>query len=231
LFLKAMTMDQSKNRAIVMGDKAASTAEEGEVMRRDFYKFGLVLSLGALAFAAACKPAGSESASTTPPAAETTNTVAPAVDAPATNAVAAATNAVEPATNAVAAPTNAVAAATPAAGAVTLAVTDASGATLSGDPVKGEAVFRQCQTCHVKQVGVNKVGPSLAGIVGRPAGSIPGFRYSEANKNSGITWSEQELYVYLEDPKAKVPGTIMAFVGIKDSQKRADVIAYLKTPS
>jgi cytochrome c len=194
-------------------------------MRRDFQKFGLVLSLGALAMVAACKPAGSESASTTPPAPEATNTVAPA-----TNAVAAATNAVEPATNAVAPATNAVAA-VPAAGAVTLAVTDAAGATLSGDATKGAAVFRQCQTCHVKEVGVNKVGPSLAGIVGRPAGSIPGFRYSEANKGSGITWSEQELYVYLEDPKKKIPGTTMAFVGIKDSQKRADLIAYLKSPT
>jgi cytochrome c len=202
-------------------------------MRQDFYKLGLIVSLGALAFAAGCKPAGSESAST-PPATEATNTVAAATGEAATNAVAGATNTVEAATNAVAAPTNAVAAttpATPAAGAVVLAVTDAAGATLSGDPTKGEAVFRQCQTCHVKQVGVNKVGPSLAGIVGRPAGSIPGFRYSEANKGSGITWTEQELYVYLEDPKKKVPGTIMAFAGIKDSQKRADLISYLKTPS
>jgi cytochrome c len=213
--------------------------EKDDVMRQDFYKLGLIVSLGALAFAAGCKPAGSESASTTPPASEATNTVAAATGEAATNAVAGATNTVEAATNAVAAPTNAVAAttpatatpATPAAGAVVLAVTDAAGATMSGDPVKGEAVFRQCQTCHVKQVGVNKVGPSLAGIVGRPAGSIPGFRYSEANKGSGITWTEQELYTYLEDPKKKVPGTIMAFAGIKDSQKRADVIAYLKAPS
>jgi cytochrome c len=203
-------------------------------MRQDFYKLGLIVSLGALAFAAGCKPAGSEGAATTPPATEATNTVAAATGEAATNAVAGATNTVEAATNAVAAPTNAVAAttpATPAAGAVVLAVTDAAGATLSGDPTKGEAVFRQCQTCHVKQVGVNKVGPSLAGIVGRTAGSIPGFRYSEANKGSGITWTEQELYVYLEDPKKKIPGTIMAFAGIKDSQKRADLISYLKAPS
>jgi cytochrome c len=112
-----------------------------------------------------------------------------------------------------------------------LAIKDASGADLSGDPTKGAATFRQCQTCHVKEVGVNKVGPSLAGIVGRKSGSVPGFRYSEANKGSGIVWSEQELYVYLENPRATIPGTTMAFVGIKDSQKRADLIAYLKTPS
>jgi cytochrome c len=201
-------------------------------MRRDFYKFGLVASLSALALLGACGPGAGTGASKAPeapaaeaPAAAPTNAVAEAPAAAPTNAVAEA-----PA----AAPTNAVAAAAPAAapaaGAVVLAVTDASGATLSGDPTKGAATFRQCQTCHVKEVGVNKVGPSLAGVVGRPAGSVPGFNYSAANKGSGITWSEQELYVYLENPKAKIPGTTMAFVGIKDSQKRADLIAYLKTP-
>ena len=190
-------------------------------MRRNFVKLGLVVSLSTVAFLAGCGPKASETA--TAPA---TNAVAeaPAATAPATNAVAEV-----PAPAAPAAPT-AVAAA-PAAGAMVLAIKDASGADMSGDPTKGAAVFRQCQTCHVKEIGVNKVGPSLAGIVGRHSGSIPGFRYSEANKNSGITWSEQELYVYLENPKAKIPGTIMAFVGIKDSQKRADLIAYLKTPA
>jgi cytochrome c len=200
-----------------------------DAMRRDVFKLGMIVSLGALAFAAGCGQSGGDSASTTPPAATeapATNAVG-ATDAPATNAVAA--------TNAVEAPTNAVAAATPAAapaaGAVTLAVVDAAGATLSGDATKGATTFRQCQTCHVKEIGVNKVGPSLAGIVGRAAGTIPGFNYSAANKGSGITWTEQELYVYLEDPKKKIPGTTMAFAGIKDSQKRADLIAYLKQPA
>jgi cytochrome c len=198
------------------------------MMRRDLNRLGLIVSLSALALVSACGPKASETAqapAATPPAAE----------APATNAVADAP-AAAPATNAVAdapaaTPAAAAVAAAPAAGAVVLAVKNAAGVDMSGDPTKGAAVFRQCQTCHVKEVGVNKVGPSLAGIVGRPAGSIPGFRYSEANKGSGITWTEQELYVYLEDPKAKIPGTIMAFVGIKDSQKRADLIAYLKSPT
>jgi cytochrome c len=198
------------------------------MMRRDLNRLGLIVSLSALALVSACGPKASETAqapAATPPAAE----------APATNAVADAP-AAAPATNAVAdapaaAPAAAAVAAAPAAGAVVLAVKNAAGVDMSGDPTKGAAVFRQCQTCHVKEVGVNKVGPSLAGIVGRPAGTIPGFRYSEANKGSGITWTEQELYVYLEDPKAKIPGTIMAFVGIKDSQKRADLIAYLKSPT
>jgi cytochrome c len=204
-------------------------------MRRNLVKLGLVVSLSAMAVVVGCSPKASETAEA-PAAAETaaaaTNAVAePAADA--TNTVAA-TNAVAEAPAVAATNTVAPAAATaaaPAAGAVVLAIKDASGADLSGDATKGAAVFRQCQTCHVKEVGVNKVGPSLAGIVGRPAGTIPGFRYSDANKNSGITWTEQELYVYLEDPKKKVPGTIMAFVGIKDSQKRADLIAYLKSPT
>ncbi|MBX9747150.1 MAG: cytochrome c family protein, partial [Hyphomonadaceae bacterium] len=76
--------------------------------------------------------------------------------------------------------------------------------------------------------GVNRVGPSLYGIVGRRAGSIPGFRYSAANQSSGITWTEQELFNYLQDPRARIPGTIMAFVGLRNPQQRADVIAYLK---
>jgi cytochrome c len=204
-------------------------------MRRDFYKFGLFMSLSALALVASCGPQASETADA--PAA--TNAVA---EAPATNAVAEvpATNAVAetpavPATNAVAetlaAAPAAVAAAAPAAGAVVLDVVNAAGVTMSGDATKGAAVFRQCLTCHVKEPGVNKVGPSLAGIVGRTSGQVAGFRYSEANKNSGIVWTEQELYKYLENPRATIPGTIMAFAGIKDSQKRADLIAYLNTPS
>lgn len=188
-------------------------------MRRNFTKIGLFVSLGAIALVSACGPKASETAeapAATPPAAE----------APATNAVAEAP-AAAPATNAVAeAP-----AVAPAAGAVVLAIKDVAGVDMSGDPTKGAATFRQCQTCHVREIGVNKVGPSLAGVVGRAAGSVPGFTYSAANKGSGITWTEQELYVYLENPKAKIPGTIMAFVGIKDSQKRADLIAYLKSPT
>lgn len=122
----------------------------------------------------------------------------------------------------------AVTPAAPAAGAVLLEVRNAAGAQLSGDATAGARVFRQCLTCHVTTAGVNKVGPSLNGIIGREAGTIPGFRYSNANKNSDITWTEQELYNYLENPRAKIPGTIMSFVGLRDSQQRADVIAYLK---
>lgn len=111
---------------------------------------------------------------------------------------------------------------------VTLAATDASGAPLVGDLTRGKKIFGQCMTCHTLDAGVNRVGPSLHGVIGRPAGSVPGFKYSRANAESHITWTEQELFAYLENPRARVPGTIMAFIGLKDAQQRADVIAYIK---
>lgn len=116
----------------------------------------------------------------------------------------------------------------PAATLIALNITDANGAQLSGDTARGQRIFAQCATCHSPEQGVNRVGPSLYGVVGRHSGSVPGFRYSDANRNSGITWTEQELFTYLENPRAKVPGTIMAFVGLRNPQQRADVIAYLK---
>jgi cytochrome c len=104
-----------------------------------------------------------------------------------------------------------------------------NGKPLFGNPTTGKAVFATCGTCHSIVAGQNKVGPSLHGVVGRHSGSIPGFRYSAANKNSGIVWTEQKLFDYLAAPQKMVPGTFMTFTGYKDPQKRADVIAYLKT--
>ncbi|WKW51532.1 c-type cytochrome [Rhodomicrobium lacus] len=100
----------------------------------------------------------------------------------------------------------------------------------AGDPVKGEQVFKQCKICH--QVGPTAkpgVGPVQNNVVGAKAGSRPGFNYSDAMKNSGLTWDEATLDKYLENPKAIVPGTKMVFVGLKNPQDRADVIAYLAT--
>ncbi len=102
---------------------------------------------------------------------------------------------------------------------------------LTGDAAAGKSVFAQCRTCHVTDKGVNRVGPSLAGIIGRKAGSVEGFNYSPANKEGGITWTEEQMYVYLENPQRTIPKTKMIFAGIPDAQKRADVIAYLKDPS
>lgn len=102
-------------------------------------------------------------------------------------------------------------------------------ATLKGNPVAGKVAFAACKTCHVVTPGVNRIGPSLYGVVGRASGSIPGYTYSAANKNSHIVWSEPVLYQYLLSPQAYLPGTKMTYPGLKDAQKRADVIAYLKS--
>lgn len=126
-------------------------------------------------------------------------------------------------------------AAAPAAAAVPAANTDTTDGTklasFTGDAVKGKIDFLTCQTCHAIDAGVNKIGPSLHGVVGRAAGTITGFNYSAANKNSGITWSEDKLFQYLQNPQRVVPGTKMTFAGFPEAQKRADVIAYLKTNS
>ena len=111
---------------------------------------------------------------------------------------------------------------------IPLQIKDAAGAAVSGDPASGKTVFTQCMTCHSAKAGENKVGPSLHGIIGRHSGMIPNFHYSTANKTSGLVWTEQELYKYLENPQKTVPGTFMTFTGVKDPQKRADVIAYLQ---
>jgi len=104
-------------------------------------------------------------------------------------------------------------------------------ASLTGDPASGKSAFMQCRTCHVVDPGMNRVGPSLANIVGREAGSVAGFRYSEANANSGIIWTEEKLFQFLEKPQRVIPKSRMIFAGMPDVQKRADVIAYLKNPS
>ena len=101
-------------------------------------------------------------------------------------------------------------------------------ADFTGDAAAGEKVFIQCQACHVLDEGVNRVGPSLAGIVGRTAGSVEGFNYTDANANSGITWTPEKMFQYLENPQRVIPGTRMAFAGLKDGQDRADIIAYLQ---
>ncbi|GAB5348283.1 c-type cytochrome [Alteriqipengyuania sp. 357] len=108
---------------------------------------------------------------------------------------------------------------------------DVDFASLTGDAAAGEKVFANCMSCHSVEEGVNKVGPSLHNVVGREAGSVEGFNYSDANKSSGITWTPEELFVYLADPQGTVPGTKMIFPGIKDPQQRADLIAYLQTQS
>lgn len=151
-----------------------------------------------------------------------------AADAPAPAAAASAAPAAEPAPApaAEAAPAATPAAAPAAAGGATVVL-----AGLTGDATAGQRVFMQCRTCHAIEAGVNRVGPSMHGIVGRQAGTMPGYTYSAANKNSGKTWDEATLFAYLENPRAYIPGTKMSFVGLRNPQQRVDVIAYLKTQS
>lgn len=100
----------------------------------------------------------------------------------------------------------------------------------SGDEAKGERAFNQhCKTCHiVEKGGKSGVGPNLAGVFGRKAGTQEGFKFSEAMTGSGIVWSEQTLGEYLQDPKGRIPGNKMLFVGIKRPDQLVDLIAYLK---
>ena len=94
----------------------------------------------------------------------------------------------------------------------------------------GRAVFKQnCSLCHDVAPDKNRIGPSLFGIMGRKTGSVPGFHYSVANKGADITWSAAILDRYLMSPREAIPGTTMTFAGLKDEQKRRDLIAYLAT--
>lgn len=106
-----------------------------------------------------------------------------------------------------------------------------AGGVQAADAAKGEKVFRKCKACHKVEAGKNGVGPTLAGIVGRPVASVDGYKYSSAMTEfgAGKTWSADELNAYLENPRKHVKGTKMAFAGLKKEDQRADVIAYLET--
>lgn len=169
----------------------------------------LIGSAAMLAALAAC--GGEKKTEETTTMTTTTTAEAPAPAAPVATAPADPTN-----------PNAAPADAAPAPAEITYA-------SLTGDAAKGEKVFAQCKACHVAEPNVNRVGPTLHAVVGRKAGTIAGFKYSPANKNSGLTWTEEQLFTYLAAPQKVVPGTYMAFAGLKNPQDRADVIAYLKT--
>ncbi len=97
------------------------------------------------------------------------------------------------------------------------------------DPAAGEKAFAQCRACHqVGPTAKNAVGPVLNGLFGREAGTVEGYNYSAANKNSGITWDEAVFREYIQNPKAKIPGTKMVYAGLKDEQRINDLVAYLK---
>ncbi len=105
----------------------------------------------------------------------------------------------------------------------------ATAAHAAGDATKGQQTFKQCALCHAAEAGKTKIGPSLFGVVGRKAGTLPGFSYSDAMKKFDKTWTPEELDTYLADPRKVVPGTKMVFVGLKKEDDRENVIAYLET--
>jgi len=99
-------------------------------------------------------------------------------------------------------------------------------------PIHGEVAFKRfCSVCHAVEKEVNMMGPSLAGVVGRKAGTAPHFQYTDENINSGITWTPEALDRYLTDPQKVIPGTSMTFPGIKDAEVRKQIIDYLSQHS
>jgi cytochrome c len=102
-------------------------------------------------------------------------------------------------------------------------------ASFTATAAAGEKVFLTCKTCHAIEAGKNMVGPSLHALQGRTSGTIAGYSYSAANKGSGIVWTNEKLFQYLEAPQRVIPGTKMTYTGVKDPQQRADLIAYLDT--
>ena len=111
---------------------------------------------------------------------------------------------------------------------IVIASAAASAAALAQDVAAGKTSFNKCLPCHsVGEGAKNKVGPVLNGLNGRKSGTVEGYSYSEANKNSGITWDEATFKDYIKDPKAKIPGTKMAFAGIKNEQEAGDLWAFL----
>ncbi|CAN7513592.1 cytochrome c family protein [Bradyrhizobium sp. LjRoot220] len=99
---------------------------------------------------------------------------------------------------------------------------------LAQDVTAGKSSFNKCMACHAIGEGAkNKVGPVLNGLEGRKSGTVEGYSYSEANKNSGITWSKDVFLEYIKDPKAKIPATKMVFAGIKNEKEAGDLWAFL----
>ncbi len=113
-------------------------------------------------------------------------------------------------------------------GLVAIALLMAAEPARAQDAAAGEKVFLACKACHqVGETARNGIGPLLNGVVGRKAATVPGYNYSEAMKNSGLTWDAATLEAYNRDPKGKVPGTKMVYAGLKDDQKLRDLQAYL----
>ena len=105
------------------------------------------------------------------------------------------------------------------------------GSANAADPAKGQRVFNRCKVCHSVNEGQNGLGPSLHGLIGRTSGTAEGFKFSDAMTEKGVVWTAETLTEFLQNPRAFVPGTIMAFGGLRNEQQLADLIAYLEEAS
>lgn len=104
-----------------------------------------------------------------------------------------------------------------------------NGAAQAQDIAAGENVYKKCKTCHdIGENAKNKVGPPLNGLEGRKSGTYADYKYSDANKNSGIVWTQAEFFDYIKNPKAKIPNTKMVFAGLPKESEAKDLWAYLK---
>jgi cytochrome c len=111
---------------------------------------------------------------------------------------------------------------------VVIMLSGVASAALAQDVAAGKSSFNKCLACHAIGEGAkNKIGPELNGLNGRKSGTAPDYSYSDANKNSGITWNEAEFKDYIKDPKAKIPGTKMIFAGIKNENEVNDLWAFI----
>ena len=109
------------------------------------------------------------------------------------------------------------------------AIVASVGVASAQDLAAGENSFKKCLPCHsVGEGAKNKVGPVLNGLEARKSGTIEGYNYTDANKNSGIIWNEETFREYIKDPRAKIPGTKMVFAGIKNDNEITNLWAYLK---
>jgi len=112
---------------------------------------------------------------------------------------------------------------------ITAVLAASTGVATAQEVAAGENSFKKCLPCHaVGADAKNKIGPVLNGLDSRKSGTVEGYNYTEANKNSGITWSEETFREYIRDPRAKIPGTKMVFAGIKNEKEIGDLWAYLK---
>lgn len=112
---------------------------------------------------------------------------------------------------------------------IAMSVTGQAHAQADGDAAKGKTFFARCAVCHSVDSPQAKIGPTLNGFIGRKAGAVPGFAYSTALKNSGIVWDRANFDAFIANPRAKVPGNKMPFVGVPNPADRANLWAYLQS--